>query len=171
MNIVCLSTFAPYSSVVCVPEVRSRARVAVPRLSLGHASAEALLGLGGPQAHAPEVRPWAAEAFLAAAAHSPPPPPPPFARLKTSHEIPSLTGTPEESPLPSLIPPPFLNLGCGGWGFLRRPVPRRPYPELWASSPSFLFPSLFYVMPTARGHYIICMPVRPRMPHIMPRPL
>ena len=97
--------------------------------------------------------------------------PPPFARLKTSHEIPSLTGTPEESPLPSLIPPPpFLNLGCGGWGFLRRPVPRRPYPELWASSP-FLFPSLFYLMPTARGHYIICMPVRPRMPHIMPRPL
>ena len=75
LNIVCLSTFAPYSSVVCVPEVRSRARVAVPRLSLGHASAEALLGLGGPQAHAPEVRPWAAEAFLAAAAHSPTQPP------------------------------------------------------------------------------------------------
>ena len=60
---------------MCVPEVRSRARVAMPRLLLGHASAEALLGLGGPQAHAPEVRPWAAEAFLAAAAHSPTQPP------------------------------------------------------------------------------------------------
>ena len=137
-----------------MPEVRSRARVAGPRFLLGHASAEALLGLGGPQAHAPEVRPWAAEAFLAAAAHSPPPSPPTFARLKTSHKIPSLTGTPEESPLPSLTPSTLLNLGCGRWGFLCQPVPRRLYPELWASSPSFLFPSLFYLTPTARGYYI-----------------
>ncbi len=153
LNIVCLSTFAPYSSVLCVPEVRSRARVAVPRLSLGHASAVALLGLGGPQAHAPEVCPWAAEAFLAAAAHSPPPP-----NLRTTEDQ-SRDSLPYRNPgkiTPPFthFPPPFLNLGCGGWGFLCRPVPRRPYPELWASSPSFLFPSLFYLTPTARGYYI-----------------
>ena len=44
-----------------------------PALRLGHASAWGLLGLGALEAHAPEARLWAAEAYLGAAAHSPPP--------------------------------------------------------------------------------------------------
>ena len=54
-------------------------------------------GVAGHKAHAPEARPWAAEAYLAAAAHFPPD----YAQLRTSHGIPSPIGIPEESPLPS----------------------------------------------------------------------
>ena len=74
-------------------------------LRRGHASDEALLGLGASQAPAPEARPWAAEAYLAAAAPSPASLN--YTRLQTSHGIPYANlGVPEE---PTLFPLPSLS--------------------------------------------------------------
>ena len=74
-------------------------------LRRGHASDEALLGRGASQAPAPEARPWAAEAYLAAAAPSPASLN--YTRLQTSHGIPYATlGVPEE---PTLFPLPSLS--------------------------------------------------------------
>ena len=142
---------------MCVPEICSRA--CGPSLLLGHASDEALLGVGAPQAPSPEARPCAAEAYLSCRSCTFPPLHATPNQSRNTLRQPRIPG--EIHPFPYY--PPLNYLGCGGWVLLCHGALPWPCPPFWVSSLSYLFPFSFLFLTGA--HYTRPMPLTPVPAH------